>query len=294
MSVPRTVHLPPGVRPGRMRWPGEPPADELAVLHAGPGPGPAGSPAVLVPGFTGSKEDFLPVLPLLAAAGRRVVAVDLPGQYESPGGDDPDGYRLPRLAVAVAAVGRQLAGGQPVHLVGHSFGGLVCRTVALSGQLPLASLTLLGSGPAGITGERAGLLRFLGPVLDAGGLPAVWEASRHLDQAEGLVSPSPEVAEFLRRRFFASHPVGLAVMAEELLGAPDDVDRLSATGLPVLVAHGSDDDAWSPAEQREMARRLQAEYGSLPGAGHSPTVDRPAATAALLSGFWARVDPGPD
>ena len=42
-------------------------------------------PALLIPGFTGSKEDFLPVLQPLASAGRRVVAIDMRGQYQSPG-----------------------------------------------------------------------------------------------------------------------------------------------------------------------------------------------------------------
>ena len=34
---------------------------------------------LLVPGYTGSKEDFIALLGPLAAAGRRVVAVDLRG-----------------------------------------------------------------------------------------------------------------------------------------------------------------------------------------------------------------------
>jgi pimeloyl-ACP methyl ester carboxylesterase len=45
--------------------------------------------ALLVPGYTGSKEDFIPLLGPLAAAGRRVVAVDMRGQYQTPGPDDP-------------------------------------------------------------------------------------------------------------------------------------------------------------------------------------------------------------
>jgi len=38
---------------------------------------------LLIPGFTGSKEDFEPILPLLAAA---AVAYDQRGQYQTPGG----------------------------------------------------------------------------------------------------------------------------------------------------------------------------------------------------------------
>ena len=45
-----------------------------------------------MPGYTGSKEDFAPLLAPLAAAGFAATAIDLPGQYESPGPADPAGY----------------------------------------------------------------------------------------------------------------------------------------------------------------------------------------------------------
>ena len=44
-----------------------------------------GAPVLLVPGYTGSKEDFIAVLAPLAAAGHEVLAIDQRGQYESPG-----------------------------------------------------------------------------------------------------------------------------------------------------------------------------------------------------------------
>ena len=56
----------------------------LAALEAAPaGPVPVRGVAVLLPGFTGSKEDFIPLLPLIAAAGYRVICYDQRGQYES-------------------------------------------------------------------------------------------------------------------------------------------------------------------------------------------------------------------
>jgi len=61
-------------------------------------------PAVLVPGFTGSKEDFLAILHQLGAAGRRVLAIDLRGQYQTPGPDDPAAYAIGALGADVAAI----------------------------------------------------------------------------------------------------------------------------------------------------------------------------------------------
>src|SRR5215472_18646524 len=65
--------------------------------------------ALLVPGYTGSKEDFLAVLESLAAAGRAVTAIDLRGQYESDHAADRSGYALDRLGCDVIALATAIA-----------------------------------------------------------------------------------------------------------------------------------------------------------------------------------------
>jgi len=52
------------------------------------------------------------------------------------------------------------------------------------------------------------------------------------------------------------------------------------------VAYGEDDYVWSPAEQSCMAERLGARSEVIRGAAHSPAVEQPTATAALLAEFW--------
>ena len=44
----------------------------------------AAQPVLLVPGATGSKEDFVLMMPLLAAAGYFTLSFDLAGQYHRP------------------------------------------------------------------------------------------------------------------------------------------------------------------------------------------------------------------
>src|SRR4029079_15497760 len=107
---------------------------------------------LLVPGYTGSKEDFLPILGPLARAGHPTVAIALPGQHESGGPEDAAAYTISALAKDVADVLARLGG--PAHLVGHSFGGLVCRRVVLDGARPL-TLTLLGSRAGGLRRPRS-------------------------------------------------------------------------------------------------------------------------------------------
>src|SRR4051812_21348746 len=121
-------------------------AGPLIALDTG-GDGVRGT-VLMVAGYTGSKEDFAPLLAPLADAGYRVVALDQRGQYESPGPDDPSGYSVEELGSDVLAVGAVLReeSGEPLHLVGHSFGGIVCRSAVLSDPAAFSSFTLLGSG----------------------------------------------------------------------------------------------------------------------------------------------------
>lgn len=260
------------------------PGGALVGIELSP-PQPVGT-ALLVPGFSGSKEDFGPLLPDLAAAGQRVVALDLRGQHESVGPDDPAAYTVEALASDVLAVVERLGG--PVHLVGHSFGGLVCRQAALVRPRALTSLTLLASGPRALTGPRVDVLALLPAVLAAGGLAAVADASEAMSAADPLAVPVPDsVRAFLRSRWLATSGAALIGMAEALRTEPDRVPALRRTGVPVLVLHGEADDAWTPAEQREMAERLGAAYAVVPGARHSPAVEAPEPTARALLAFWA-------
>lgn len=267
------------------RFPGR--AGPLAALDTG-GTGPRGT-VLLVAGFTGSKEDFAPLLAPLARAGYRVVAVDQRGQYESPGPDDPAAYTVAELAadvVAVASVLREETG--TPHLVGHSFGGLVGRAAVLADPAAFRSLTLMGSGPARLAGPRVALLEHLGPLLDSGGVPLVQATLEQLAMTDERAQAVPEPTRaFYARRFLGNTAAGLRGMAEAMTTEPDRVAELAATGVPVLVLYGEADDAWSPAEQADMARRLGARHVVVPQAVHSPAVENPDRTLEALVSFWS-------
>ncbi|MER6507612.1 alpha/beta hydrolase [Nonomuraea sp. NPDC001636] len=281
MSTPRFLDLPPGVTPQKL----ETPHGAFAALEALPVSGVVERwPALLVPGLTGSKEDFIAVLMTLAQSGRRVVAVDLRGQYETPGPDDPAAYTCAALGADVDLMAQAIGGGDPVHLVGHSFGGLVGREAVIDGRTRFASFTLMSSGPAAIEGRRARNGREIMEEIPALGLEHLWH--RRMEPEALAADVSDEILAFLRKRLLTNSPTGLARMAEQVLHAHDRTDELREIEIPTLVLYGEHDDGWSPETQSETAARLGADCVVVPGAVHSPAVEAPETTAAALVRFW--------
>jgi pimeloyl-ACP methyl ester carboxylesterase len=281
VSAPPFLSLPESVRPSRVVTP----RGEFAALEAAA----TGPTVLLVPGWTGSKEDFVALLAPLAADGYHALSLDQRGQYETPGSTLESDYALTALADDLLSIAAATATG-PIHVVGHSFGGLVARTAAITDPDAFASLTLLCSGPGPQPAERHDLLRAMADAIPAIGLPATWEAKRAYERSQGAPEPPPEIEEFMHRRFLANHPASLRAMTLQLTSAADQVDALKATGVPVLVSFGVVDDGWPVTEQREMAARLGASLAVVDGAGHSPAAEQPARTVAVLEEFWAGVE----
>lgn len=251
----------------------------IAALVASPA-GRLRGTLLLVPGYTGSKEDFVPLLDDLALAGIRAVAIDLPGQYESTDPGPEDSFHPAPLGAVVGELVAQF--GSPLALLGHSFGGLVTRQTLLQGT-DVAGYVVLDSGPAALpAGRRRSALVDGEPMLRAVGRAAVFDGTAAL---LGNDLTDPGVA-FERRRFLATSSAALLGMGTALLTEPDrsvEVAALcKAEGIPVAVIAGVGDDAWAPAEQAVMARTYDTQLILIPQAAHSPAVENPRGLLEVL------------
>lgn len=268
----------------RQRWVRTDDGASLRVLEWG-----TGRPVVLVHGITASAEDWLPVIPLLLAAGHRVVAVDQRGHGASTLGQGR--CDTSRLADDLAHVLGELDLRQAV-LAGHSLGGYV--GLALAGRHPelaaarLTALVVLGAPHTG-RGVRE-LLTLASVAFPL--TPRLQRSPLHGPVVTGLVAfgaaPDRRGVDDVRLRWARCDMATRRCFARHLAGerVTPLLDRID---VPVVVARGSRDHVVTARRNAALARGLRrARPGVLPGAGHALLCERPEAVAAVISEAAAR------
>lgn len=254
------------------------PSGSLARVAMGPH---GASRVVLVPGATGSKEDFLRVMPLLAAAGYRVESFDLAGQFESttagPENLTPPStvYELDLFVNDLIAVLKD--GDSPAHLLGYSFAGTVAAVTAVRRPDLVATLTLLSTPPT--AGRALRGMKWVGWL--AGRASGRVAATTLLTGIRwNLEGGSRDRHAFVRTRLRRTRLASVRDIMALMANTPDVAAPLRATGIPVLLAIGTH-DLWPLRRHRAFAAAIGASI-AIYRAGHAPGETAPHQLAADL------------
>ncbi|MDF0579844.1 alpha/beta fold hydrolase [Bradyrhizobium yuanmingense] len=116
-----------------------------------------GPTIVFVPGSWATGSDWSGIIEALDNR-FRAVTTSLPGYGGTRESRTADGCSIDRSSETVEAVIRRAGG--PVHLVGHSYGALICLDVALCGLMPLMSLTLIEPVAFGLLRQAGDLAHY--------------------------------------------------------------------------------------------------------------------------------------
>jgi pimeloyl-ACP methyl ester carboxylesterase len=233
--------------------------------------------AILVHGFTGSKEDFDFIAPLLAERGYRVATFDNRGQYLSPHSLREDAYTTASIARDIVELANHLKMDKP-HLFGHSLGGVIAQETAATAPDTFASLTLMCSGPkpGPDTSDLQSMLKhFPGHTMES-----AWDKF----MSPGYIG-HPRI-DLMKSRWLASDMRSVLTHAKILATFPSRTKEIAATGIPAHVIYGDGDDRWPLEMQDQMAEELSAPVSVIKDAGHCPNEDQPAATAKAIADFW--------
>jgi pimeloyl-ACP methyl ester carboxylesterase len=258
------------------------PGGDLEVVEKGPRDG---SPIVLIHCFTCAINYWDGMIPRLDRD-HRVVAIDLLGHG---GSEKPSsGYSIENQADLVAGVLGRL-GVRHAEIVGHSLGGPIA--IALAEQSPqlVDRIVTIDSIPDDSYGD----VGFLGelpfkPVIGQ----TLWRIKPDFSIRDGLkvaFAPGFDIpdafVEDVKRLTYTAYEESHAAY-DDYSGEEALPQRAAATGKPVLAIMGAEEQiASDPRAVLAAYRATGAETKLIQGAGHSPNVEKPAETAAIVLAF---------
>ena len=274
------------------------PGGELQVLDGGAprlagNSAPAGPPIVLLHCYACSLHWWDRIEPILARR-HRVIRIDLLGHGGSQ--KPSSGYEITSQAALVGAALDRLEV-QGAVVVGHSMGFSVATALAEQSTQLVDRLVNIGAGPSEDACSVPTLAR-LGytPVIGQ----AIWRLTPDslvdegyarafapgYDLAAGFPNPDQVVDDFRAMTYTAFREAERET--REFVEERPLNERLQGVPVPLLSIFGTEDQLCDPEQS-------QAAYGTVPGArlaeiegaGHSPNVEKPGQTAALIGEFAA-------
>ncbi|MFT7594811.1 MAG: 3-oxoadipate enol-lactonase [Paracoccaceae bacterium] len=220
----------------------------------------------------------------------RCVAFDHRGQGQSE--VTKTGYDMDTLTDDAAALIEQLGIG-PCHFVGLSMGGFVGMRLAIHRPELLKSLTLIETSADAEPKENHFKYRMLNFIARWFGLGAVTGRVMPIMFGQSFLNDPARAQERAKWRahIASGDRTGVTRAVNGVVDRDAVFDQLGRITTPTLIIVGEEDVATVPEKSERMHRAIPgAQLVRIPRAGHSATLEEPAAVTAALTAFLQTID----
>jgi pimeloyl-ACP methyl ester carboxylesterase len=174
-------------------------------------------------------------------------------------------------------------------IMGLSMGGYISLALMRMAPRYIRGLVLADTRPQADTPEAVeGRRRMLASIEQRGvaGVAAVADDMLPKLLSEQTRTRQPEVVDTMRGLILSNTPAGVAGAVSALMTRPDSTATLKTIHCPTLIIVGEHDAITPPALSQGMHEAIPgSELVVIPGAGHMPNLEQPAAFNAALARF---------
>jgi len=258
------------------------PGGRLAYSDVGSGP-----LVIAVPGMGDLRSSYRFLAPKLAAAGYRVISLDLRGHGDSSARWND--YSVSAVGADILALISALEAGS-AHIIGNSFAA--GAGVIAAAQEPKAVRSLVPVDPFVRDMMPPWVMTAIfGTMLSGPWRAALWRML--FKRAFPARLPDDYAAEEARRTSNLAEPGRFDAFRRMLISSKSESERRTPdVTAPVLVIMGTRDSDFPdpPKEARHVADLLRGSVAMIEGAGHYPQAEMPDAVAERLIPFLASAD----
>ena len=258
-------------------------------------------PVICIHGLTRNSADFDELAPILAAMGRRVIAVDVRGRGHSAHDPNPDNYNPNVYAGDIARLMEHLGLSRAI-FVGTSMGGLITMTLAARRLDLIAAAIINDIGPVMSVRGLQRIASYAGRCTTVGSWIEAADYLRDINACAFPANSSEEWGKWARRAFEQKDDGQLALRYDPNIATAIQTGKLRPTSLairmafrklarrrPTLLVRGALSDLVEQ-EQADWMRKAAPElqYVEVPDVGHAPMLTEPEALEAIRA-FLAKL-----
>ncbi|QOR65983.1 2-succinyl-6-hydroxy-2,4-cyclohexadiene-1-carboxylate synthase [Cytobacillus suaedae] len=248
-----------------------------------------GSPLLFLHGFTGSSQNWMPIVSMLEDS-YQCILIDILGHGRTDSPPDSSLYDIERVSSDINSILEELLI-EKITLIGYSMGGRLALAMAVNYPQRIEKLILESSSP-GLQLESERKIRTkndekLANDISQNGIKWFVDYWEQIPLFETQHSLSTETKKAIRHQRLNNNKTGLV---NSLIGMgtgsqPSYWDRLNQLEIPVLLICGEIDQKFCEIAKQMSKKLPNAKVEKITGVGHAIHVEHPKFFGKIVSEF---------